>query len=223
MQKPSPLQICFGISILLHVALFSAMGILGYFPARPAHQSQGDFITLTVVATPDEPAAPPPAVKAVAPVQPLTAEKPVENPAPTESPKQPVRPEPQQVIAVPPPVQFAVAPQQMPPTDFHDDIPPARPTQPDSAVKPDYLKNPEPVYPEQARRRHQEGLVLLAVTVTAQGRTGRVEIKKSSGFPLLDNAAVQAVRDWEFQPARLNSLALESEIEVPVRFELRKP
>jgi periplasmic protein TonB len=222
MQKPSPLQICFGISILLHVALFSAMGIFGYFPARPAHQSQGDFITLTLVATPDEP-APPPAVKAVAPVQPLPAEKLVENPAPIEPSKRPVLSEPQPAIVIPPPVQATVAPRQMSQTDFHDYGPPATPAQPDTAVKPDYLKNPEPVYPEQARRRHEEGLVLLAVTVTAQGRAGRVEIKKSSGFPLLDNAAAQAVTDWQFQPARLNSVALESEIEVPVRFELRKP
>jgi len=61
---------------------------------------------------------------------------------------------------------------------------------------------------------------LLAVKITAQGRAERVEIKKSSGFSLLDNAAVEAVCDWEFQPARIGSLALESEIEVPVRFEL---
>jgi protein TonB len=92
--------------------------------------------------------------------------------------------------------------------------------QPDIRAKPNYLKNPEPVYPELARRRRQEGLVLLAVKITAQGRAERVEIKKSSGFSLLDNAAVEAVCDWEFQPARIGSLALESEIEVPVRFEL---
>jgi len=57
--------------------------------------------------------------------------------------------------------------------------------------------------------------------VTTEGRAARVEIKTSSGFSLLDDAAVEAVRDWEFQPARIGSLALESEIEVPVRFELR--
>lgn len=91
---------------------------------------------------------------------------------------------------------------------------------PDVEAKPNYLKNPEPDYPELARRRHQEGLVVLVVKVTAQGRAERVEIKKSSGFSLLDDAALEAVRDWEFQPARLGALALESEIEVPVRFEL---
>jgi protein TonB len=82
------------------------------------------------------------------------------------------------------------------------------------------LKNPEPPYPPTARRRHQEGLVLLRVKVNPHGRALSVEIKNSSGFPLLDEAAQTAVRDWEFQPARLGLLAVESEIEVPVRFKL---
>ena len=36
---------------------------------------------------------------------------------------------------------------------------------------------------------------------------------------LLDEAAMQAVRDWEFEPARIGPLPVEAEIEVPVRFE----
>jgi protein TonB len=91
---------------------------------------------------------------------------------------------------------------------------------PSVLAKPNYLINPEPPYPALARQRHQEGLVLLLVKVTPQGRVGQVEIKQSSGFSLLDTAAWQAVRDWKFEPARIGSLAVESEIEVPVRFEL---
>ena len=85
---------------------------------------------------------------------------------------------------------------------------------------PIYRVNPEPPYPATARRRRQEGLVLLAVRVTAQGRASRIELKQSSGFAALDEAAWQAVRGWEFEPARLGALAVESEIEVPVRFKL---
>ncbi|HEV2693956.1 MAG TPA: energy transducer TonB [Verrucomicrobiae bacterium] len=92
--------------------------------------------------------------------------------------------------------------------------------QPVITARPDYLKNPEPPYPPTARRRHQEGLVLLIVKVDPQGRAVRVEIKSSSGFPLLDTAAQEAVRDWEFQPARVGMIAVASEIEVPVRFQL---
>ena len=134
------------------------------------------------------------------------------------------------VVPVPQPVQVVVVAKPVSQTDFHGDASSVKPgldattvqAQPDVEAKPNYLKNPEPDYPELARRRHQEGLVLLAVKVTAQGRAGLVEIKKSSGFPLLDDAAVEAVRDWEFDPARLGALTFASEIEVPVHFKLRR-
>lgn len=95
-----------------------------------------------------------------------------------------------------------------------------RPALPGVRATPLYRKNPEPPYPAAARRRRQEGVVLLQVTVAAAGRATRVEVKQSSGFALLDEAAVRAVRQWEFEPARLDSKAVASEIEVPVRFRL---
>ncbi|HEY1718710.1 MAG TPA: energy transducer TonB [Verrucomicrobiae bacterium] len=226
MQKPSLLQISFCVSILFHVVLLGALGVFGFGASKPALQQEDNLVTLTLVAAPDEPVAPAPVVKVVAPaiVQPL----PVEKIIPVEPIKQPV-PEIKPIIPIPQPVQVVLVAKPVSKTESQGDASSAKPgtdaitvqAQPDVEAKPNYLKNPEPVYPELARRRHQEGLVLLAVKITAQGRAGRVEIKKSSGFSLLDNAAVEAVRDWEFQPARIGSLALESEIEVPVRFELK--
>ena len=89
-------------------------------------------------------------------------------------------------------------------------------------AQPLYRKNPEPAYPAAARRRRQEGVTLLAVQVTATGRAARVAVKQSSGFKLLDDAAAQAARSWEFEPARIGAEAMESEIEVPIRFRLRE-
>jgi protein TonB len=231
MQKPTPLQISFGVSILFHAAVLGAYAIFGFNASKSALQQGDDLVTLTLVAAPDEPAAPTPVVKVVAPaiVQPLPQQKPVEKTMPVEPLKQPAPPESKPIVPIPQPVQVVVA-KPVSQTEFQGDASSPKPgtdaitvqAQPDIQAKPNYLKNPEPVYPELARRRHQEGLVLLAVKITAQGRAERVEIKKSSGFSLLDNAAVEAVRDWEFQPARIGSLALESEIEVPVRFELRQ-
>jgi periplasmic protein TonB len=87
-------------------------------------------------------------------------------------------------------------------------------------ARPDYRRNPRPAYPRAARQRHQEGVVLLSVQVSDQGLAARVTLRQSSGFPLLDEAALQTVRHWEFEPARINSGAVESEVEVPVRFQL---
>lgn len=89
-------------------------------------------------------------------------------------------------------------------------------------AQPNYLKNPEPVYPLTARRRQQQGTVVLEVKVSARGRALSVGIKESSGYPILDEAAESAVRNWEFEPARVGVTAVESRIEVPVRFQLSK-
>ena len=227
------MQISFGISILFHVVLFGALRIFGFSASKPALQQEDSLVTLTLVVAPEEPATPAPVVKIVAPpiVPPLPKEKPVEKMAPIEPIKQPTTPEIKPTVPVPQPVQAVVVAKSFSQTDFHGDASSSKPgmdaitaqAQPSVEAKPNYLKNPEPVYPKLARRRHQEGLVLLTVNVTAQGRVARIEVKKSSGFSLLDSAAVEAVRDWEFEPARIGSLALESEIQVPVRFELTRP
>lgn len=87
-------------------------------------------------------------------------------------------------------------------------------------AEPKYQRNPQPSYPLSARRQRQEGLVVLTVKVTALGRAELVEFKHSSGFPALDEAAIQAVRRWQFQPARIDSIAVDSVVEIPVRFRL---
>jgi protein TonB len=89
-----------------------------------------------------------------------------------------------------------------------------------TTASPDYRRNPEPEYPLQARRRGQEGLVVLEATVSDTGQATAVTLKQSSGYALLDQAALQAVKRWEFEPARIGALGVESRIEVPVRFRL---
>jgi len=87
-------------------------------------------------------------------------------------------------------------------------------------ARPNYLKNPPPPYPEAALKMGQEGLVGLLVSVNRSGGADAVEIRKGSGFSLLDQAAVKAVRRWKFHPAKIGSLAVESKVEVPIRFRL---
>lgn len=87
-------------------------------------------------------------------------------------------------------------------------------------AKPSYLKNPAPRYPAEARRLGQEGLVVLWVVVNEKGLPREVVVRQSSGFNLLDEAALKAVTRWKFQAARVGPLNVESKVEVPIRFQL---
>ncbi len=88
------------------------------------------------------------------------------------------------------------------------------------SVKPDYLRNPPPVYPEECRRSKEEGLVVLDVIVGTEGRPESVAIQAGSGFAALDEAASKAVSTWRFRPAKLAGISVRSRVQVPVRFRL---
>jgi protein TonB len=84
----------------------------------------------------------------------------------------------------------------------------------------DYLSNPPPAYPRRARRDGIEGTVTLKVLVTAAGTPGEVKIEVSSGSESLDRAALNAVRAWQFVPARRAEEAVDAWVRVPVVFRL---
>lgn len=90
-----------------------------------------------------------------------------------------------------------------------------------TSARPDYGVNPKPPYPLLARRRGEQGIVLLRVHVRADGSVATAEIKQSSGSTLLDDSALKTVREsWRFMPARLDGVPVESWVEVPIRFVL---
>lgn len=86
----------------------------------------------------------------------------------------------------------------------------------------DYLNNPKPAYPSISRRLGEEGVVLLRVYVNALGQPERIEVNKSSGFERLDVAALRAVSDWKFVPARQGKISVAAWVQVPVSFQLRR-
>ncbi len=87
---------------------------------------------------------------------------------------------------------------------------------------PSLLQPPNPVYPPLARRMGWQGKVLLRLTVEPDGRVGRVEVEKTSGFPLLDRSARNQVRSWRFQPAKQGGVPVRGDVLLPVVFALRK-
>lgn len=83
-----------------------------------------------------------------------------------------------------------------------------------------YAHSPPPPYPEGARREGLEGTVLLAVLVGQEGKAERIDVKQSSGYGILDEAARGAIRGWRFHPAREGENAVKSWVNVPIIFRL---
>ena len=77
-----------------------------------------------------------------------------------------------------------------------------------------------PRYPEAARREGIEGVVTLRFQVLATGKVGTVQVQHSAGRDDLDQAAVEAVRTWRFEPARRGKEAITVWVTLPVRFAL---
>lgn len=83
-----------------------------------------------------------------------------------------------------------------------------------------YLNNPTPPYPAAARRAGYEGAVIIRAHVQIDGSADRVEIKKSSGYAILDQAALEAVRKWRFVPAKRGNDNVAEWVEIPWTFKL---
>ena len=84
-----------------------------------------------------------------------------------------------------------------------------------------YQINPPPEYPRLARRRGLEGVVLLEVLVDSSGRVANMRLSRTSGYALLDKAAMKGVQRWQFTPGTMNGSTQEMWVEIPVRFQLR--
>ncbi len=83
-----------------------------------------------------------------------------------------------------------------------------------------YLNNPAPTYPAIARRLRQTGLTQLRVQVNPEGRAQAWEIRDSSGHPALDRAALEAVAQWRFVPARQGDTTVTAWVVVPINWTL---
>jgi periplasmic protein TonB len=88
-------------------------------------------------------------------------------------------------------------------------------------AKADHFRNRPPPYPESARRKRQEGVVFLFMEVTSEGRVSSVKIHKSSGYPVLDEAALSAARRYRFKPATMGGIPVDSTTIQPIRFDLK--
>jgi TonB family protein len=79
----------------------------------------------------------------------------------------------------------------------------------------------KPRYPESARKAGAQGTTLLKLRVLENGKVGEVQIERSAGHADLDIAAVDAVKRWLFEPARMGTIPVAVWVLLPVKFEIQ--
>lgn len=169
-----------------------------------------------------------------------------EPPKPKPKPKGAQKPKPQPAQPAPEiqPQQVAAAPVGMPdaPRDRGESVAPpstepakgvstpgaaAGPSSPADGgplviLDPAYRDPPTPpAYPPRSVMLGQQGQVIVRAAIDQKGNPEEVVVWTSSGFPLLDKAALDAVKRWRFMPARRGASTVAAWVQVPVNFKLR--
>jgi len=79
----------------------------------------------------------------------------------------------------------------------------------------------KPVYPLEAQARGLRGIVILDLTIDKNGKVASVDVIRS--IPGLDDAAVEAVKQWEYEPAKVDGKAVAVRLSVPITFLMPVP
>jgi periplasmic protein TonB len=181
-------------------------------------------------------AAAPVMVNLIAPTKPEVVPKPPPPPPPQRELRHKPPPTPQPIITAqpeappttytaPPPtaapvalpaIEAPVAPLAVPPATEPAPTPVTPP-----AFNAAYLNNPAPAYPLISRQMGEEGRAVLRVFVNEHGQPQEVQVRTSSGFSRLDEAAKDTVRQWKFVPAKRGDIAIGAWVLVPISFSLR--
>ncbi|TXT37792.1 MAG: periplasmic protein TonB [Comamonadaceae bacterium] len=107
------------------------------------------------------------------------------------------------VAAVPAPTPAPVSPQiELPSSDA------------------DYLHNPSPNYPALSRRMREQGRVVVRVLIGVDGLAQKAEIRQSSGFERLDEAALKTVKNWRYVPGKRAGVVEAMWFSVPINYVL---
>jgi periplasmic protein TonB len=79
--------------------------------------------------------------------------------------------------------------------------------------------SPDPEYSEEARKAKYQGTVVLWVVVGPDGRPHDIRVQRTLGMGL-DEKAIEAVRQWKFEPAKKDGQPVAVQINVEVNFRL---
>lgn len=165
---------------------------------------------------PPPPPPPPPApkpqiTKAPPPPRPMA----IREPKPVPAPNAPVG-----VTEPPPPAPPLPTPPAPPAPPAPPPAPPAPPAVQLPSTDADYAQSCRPVYPAMSRRLSEQGKVIIKVVVGADGLPKQVDVRRSSGFERLDEAAKEAMLRCRFAPGKVNGVAQTMAYDAPVNFVL---
>ena len=85
---------------------------------------------------------------------------------------------------------------------------------------PELITKIAPKYPIIARRKKLQGKVVLSFLINVEGNVSHVEVKETSGYHVLDQAAIKCVKNWRYRPAVKSWRNIESRINCPIVFKL---
>jgi protein TonB len=84
---------------------------------------------------------------------------------------------------------------------------------------PEKLRDVDPIYPDVAQSARVQGIVIIEAVIGPDGKVSDVKVLRS--VPLLDEAALTAVRQWEYTPTLLNGVPVAVIMTVTVNFTLQ--
>lgn len=84
---------------------------------------------------------------------------------------------------------------------------------------PTKIRDVRPVYPQEAQDARVQGVVIVEATIDGTGRIREARVLRS--IPMLDEAALEAVRQWEFTPTLLNGVPVPVIMTMTVNFTLQ--
>jgi protein TonB len=107
----------------------------------------------------------------------------------------------------------------IPTADLARQIPSQPPVRVGAIAPPQKIKDVKPIYPPEAQRANVQGVIVVELTIGPDGRVTDARILRS--IPLLDQAALDAVRQWEYTPVLLNGVAITYIMTATVNFTLQ--
>jgi len=84
---------------------------------------------------------------------------------------------------------------------------------------PRLIYGPEPEFSDEARKAKYQGTVVLWLVVGADGRTHDIRVQQSLGMGL-DEKAIEAIRQWKFEPGRKDGIPVAVQVDIEVNFHL---